>query len=308
MKQLIHSSVLDGVAELRRRFATAAPFRHVVIESFLEPDLCGALASEFPGFDAGQARNELGEIGGKAVHADLRNLGPAYAVLDRLLQSSEFLALISEITGIPKLLYDPEYVGGGTHENLNGQDLDTHVDFNYHPTSRLHRRLNLILFLNPEWETEWGGLLELQKDPALPAAENVIRLVAPMQNRCVIFETTEVSWHGFRRITLPPEKNLSRRSIAVYFYTKERPAGERAPSHGTVYVPRPLPDFVQPGYTLNENDAYELQVQFARRDAQIRYLYEREMEFSRIAQSPAFRMARALTWPLRKVRDALHSR
>lgn len=301
---MIRSSVLNGIADLRKHFATAAPFRHVVIEDFLDPDVCGALVREFPRFDAGQAKNELGEIGRKAVHTKLRDLGPAYASFDRLLQSSEFLGFVSEITAIPKLLYDPEYVGGGTHENLSGQDLDTHVDFNYHPTTRLHRRLNLILFLNPEWEPEWGGLLELQKNPALPPSENSIRSIVPIQNRCVIFETTEASWHGFRRITLPTG-NLSRRSIAVYFYTKERPSEQTASSHGTIYVPRPLPDFVQPGHTLDENDAHELQVQFARRDAQIRYLYEREMEFSRIAQSPAFRMARALTWPLRKVRDAL---
>jgi hypothetical protein len=103
---------------------------------------------------------------------------------------------------------------------------------------------------------------------------------------------------------LPEDKqHLSRRSIAVYFYTTERPSKETAPSHGTIYVQRPVPEFVEAGHLLNEAEVHELQVQFARRDAHIQYLYQRELEFSRIAQSPAFRLARALTWPFRKIRD-----
>ncbi len=300
----IHPEVLKSSAELRKQFGGAQPFRHVVVENFLGPAFCQALSAEFPGFDAAHARNELGEAGGKAVHTDVRELGPAYGQLDQMLQSTEFLSWLSEITGIEKLLYDPQYVGGGTHENRHGQELDSHVDFNFHPATRWHRRLNLIVFLNPEWEPEWGGLLELQKDPALGTQRNQVRRVVPRQNCGVIFETTESSWHGFRRITLPEHKqHMSRRSIAVYFYTRQRPSEETAPSHGTIYVQRPLPDFVRTGHTLADDDVYELQVQFARRDAHIRYLYEREMEFSRIAQSPSFRLARAMTWPLRKLRD-----
>lgn len=302
--QWIDPGVLQRTGELRRRFEQARPFRHLVLEPFFDWEYCRKLCEQFPGFDAARARNELGEAGGKAVHTNLASLGPAYAQFDQMLQSTEFLGWLAEATGIPKLLYDAEYVGGGTHENLHGQDLDTHVDFNYHPATRWHRRLNLIVFLNGEWEAEWGGLLELQKDPALPATENEVATVLPRANCCVIFETTETSWHGFRRIALPADKrHLSRRSIAVYFYTRARPAEETAPGHGTIYVPRPVPDFVQAGHTLVDDEVYELQVQFARRDAQIRYLYDREQEFSRIAQSPSFRLARALTWPLRKLRD-----
>lgn len=291
-------------AGLRTQFESAEPFRYFVVERFLDPAFCDSLAAEFPSFDERQATNELGVSGGKAVRPDLAAIGPAYRRLDDLLRSSEFLSFLSAATGIPKLLYDPEYVGGGTHENRHGQELDTHVDFNYHPRTRLHRRLNLILFLNPEWSPEWGGLLELQRNPA--GADNLVQTVEPLLNRCVLFETTENSWHGFRRIVLPEDKrHLSRRSIAVYFYTKERPREEAAPSHGTVYVQRPPPAFLQPGYTLQPEDVHELQIQFARRDTHIRYLYERELEFSRVAQSPAFRIARALTWPLRKLRDGM---
>jgi 2OG-Fe(II) oxygenase superfamily len=300
---LVRPQVIQDAPSLRRQFQNARPFRYVVIDDFLDPGYCSRLVAEFPSFDIASARNELGQVGGKSVHPDLARIGPAYEHFDRMLQSADFLALMSEITSIPKLLYDPEYVGGGTHENRNGQDLDPHIDFNYHPGTRRHRRLNLIVFLNPEWDPSWGGSLDLSRDPSLPSADDEIATVVPLLNRCVIFETTEHSWHGFKRIALPPGKeHLSRKSIAVYFYTKERPRPETAASHGTIYVQRPLPDHIRAGYTLRDEDMHELNVLLARRDTHIQYLYERELEFTRIAQSPSFRLARMLTWPMRVLR------
>jgi hypothetical protein len=254
----------------------------------------------FPAFDAERARNELGATGGKAVRPDLPALGPAYQRFDELLRSRAFRQWLGDVTGIPGLLYDPTYVGGGTHENLEGQDLDAHVDFNYHPATGLHRRLNLILFLNSEWDESWGGALELHRDPWLPPEEDDVRRILPLANRAVIFETTERSWHGFRRIRLPVEKRgLSRRSIAVYYYTRRRPPAEAAPSHGTVYVPRPLAGNIRPGHTLAEEEVAEIQLLLARRDQLLQHLYRRELEYARMAHSPTARLARALARPLR---------
>jgi len=241
------------------------------------------------------------------VFTDLARVGPAYGNFDRLMRSRELLEFMGRITGIPDLLYDPEYVGGGTHENLDGQDLDPHVDFNYHPRRQWHRRLNLIVFLNPEWEESWGGCLELLRDPWSADGACDAKVVVPIANRAVVFETNERSWHGFRRIRIPREKeNLSRRSIAVYFYTKERPQLETAASHGTVYVQRQLDERIGPGHTLSEDDVEEIRGLVARRDQQIRFLYERELRFSQLiasmTRSPSFRIGRALTWPARALR------
>jgi hypothetical protein len=303
----LHASVIAGAADASQRFATAQPFRHVVIDNFLEPALCQALMAEFPSFDPSRARNEHGETGRKAVFHDMASLGAACRGFDNLMRSPAFLDLIGRITGIPKLLYDPEYIGGGTHENLSGQDLDPHVDFNFHPNRRWHRRLNLILFLNSHWDESWGGCLELIRDPWSANGQASRQLVVPIANRAVIFETTERSWHGFERIQLPPDAPVgSRRSIAVYFYTEDRPAEESAAPHGTVYVQRTLAPQIRTGYTLSEQDVEEIRVLIERRDAQIKFLYERELEFSsfidNLLHSPSFRLGQLLTWPVRAAR------
>ena len=337
MLSVLGASVLDQTAEFKRRFDAAQPFCHVVIDDFLEPSFCRELIDAFPSFPGHAAFNERGELGGKAVVPDIAAIGPAYRAFDSLMKDPQFLALVSEITGIPVLVYDPEYIGGGTHDNQGGQELDVHVDFNYHPSTGMHRRLNLILFLNPEWDESWGGNLELLREPF--ASGDDVKTVIPLANRAVIFETTENSWHGFRRIVLPPGKQTSRRSLAVYFYTKERPARQIAPSHATFYYQRPLPAHIQPGYTLRDEDVLELQILLKRRDTHLKFMYEREQDHSRaleqsqsrmvkmqaneeeatrqlaehiaehqkvlraIDRSPSVRLGKAITWPARKLRS-----
>jgi hypothetical protein len=218
-------------------------------------------------------------VGKKAVHERLVQLGPGFKRFDALVRSPALLDLVGKLTGIPGLLYDPEYYGGGTHENLHGQELDSHVDFNYHPTRRWHRRLNLIIYLNHEWHEAWGGSIDLHTNPWDPE-HDVVQSVLPLFNRCVLFETSERSWHGFRKIALPEDKRaLSRRSVALYFYTRERPPAETFPAHATFYVHRPLPEHLRAGHTLTDADVAELKTLFARRDGWIKFLYQREMEF-----------------------------
>jgi len=269
---MIDPRVIANANALADEFNAAKPFRHIVIENFFTPETCAALLAEFPAFERGNARNEAGQIGSKSTVERIRELGSSYASLDDAIQTPQFLALIGKITGIPELLYDPWYFGGGTHENREGQDLDAHVDFNRHPVERWHRRLNLIVYLNHEWEDAWGGSLELHSDPR--ADDDRVKLVTPLYNRAVIFETTETSWHGFSRIGLPDSrKNLSRRSIALYFYTKERPAEELADTHSTIYVDRPLPERFKPGHMLTEQDVHDLRILLARRDQHNQRLY-----------------------------------
>ncbi len=269
---MISDQGLADAPAAAERFQQREPFRHVVMDGFLQPDIAEALLAEFPKFNPALAINEDGEAGSKSVHERIRALGPTYSRLDDFIQTQDFLGLVSRITGIPGLLYDPHYFGGGTHDNRNGQALDAHVDFNRHPVTHTHRRLNLIIYLNPDWQAEWGGVLELHSDPA--SAHDRITRVVPLFNRAVIFETTEHSWHGFSPINLPATRqDEARRSIALYFYTAQRPADELAATHSTVYVGRPLPDHVVAGVTLAQSDVDEIRSLLQGRDLHIQRLY-----------------------------------
>lgn len=273
----IHSEI----ERYAKSFRNAMPFRHVVIDDFLQPDVASAMLASFPEFEAGHAANEVGEVGRKAVVPRVRELPEPYPQVDAWLQTDAFLDAVSRITGIPGLLYDPDYVDGGTHENVDGAGLNMHVDFNYHPRDQSHRRINLIVYLNPEWEEAWGGALELAGDPWDPADRERISIL-PAFNRAVVFETNEHSWHGFPSINLPADRRqLTRKSFAIYLYSRERPGEEVAPAHATVYVPEPPARHLVPGYTLRDSDATELERRYHRVRNYLRNQYQREQDFSR---------------------------
>jgi len=288
----IRANILAERDAYAAAFASAQPFRHISIDGFLDDDLAQRMLAEFPSFEDKYALNEMGEVGGKAVRMDMDNLPEPYRQLDAYLQTREFLDFVSHVTGIPDLLYDPEYVGGGTHENRDGQGLDQHVDFNFHPGTKWHRRLNLIVYLNPEWELGWGGNLQLQADPWNGDMRGPT--IAPLFNRAVVFETTERSWHGFSPIHLPSEKkSRSRKSFAIYLYTKERPASETAVSHATVYVPDGMPGYLHAGVTLDESHIADLRQRFERMLGQLKFLYDREKNFAAQIESADRALAEA---------------
>jgi len=305
--------------DLGKEFHCNEPFPHLVVDDFFVADFLQALIHSFPPFDVKKATNELGEVGRKAVHENVREIGQVYQQLDDLVKSDEFLRFVSGITMIPDLIYDPEYIGGGTHENLEGQELDPHVDFNYHTSRKWHRRLNLLVYLNPEWGVDWGGAIELHSNPWKPD-ENRVKTILPVANRMVVFETSERSWHGFKQIRFPEErKHLSRKSIALYFYTQERPQEEITAEHGTFYVHRALPEEIREGHTLTESDVQNLQLLLTKRDQWIQFLYSREIKFStdagnkneelrlhkeelkKLQSSWRYRLAKILSWPSQKI-------
>lgn len=280
----IDPRIAERRTALAAEFRAGVPFPHLVFDSFFSADLCARLAAEFPPFERGSSLNEAGKPADKAFVDDVRGLGGAFIELDDLLRSRELLELLGEITGIPDLLYDPDYVGGGTHENRTGQDLDPHVDFNLHPRWGWHRRLNLLVYLNPEWDEKRGGCLELHQDPRLPPAENRIKQVVPLMNRAVLFETSDRSWHGFQAVR-PPRGAASptRRSIAVYYYTKQRPAVHRAPSHATIYVNRPFPEAFRADGPVHGEDVVQVRRLIARRRQHLALIFHREEHLIELA-------------------------
>ncbi|WP_417619072.1 2OG-Fe(II) oxygenase [Parasphingorhabdus sp.] len=204
---------------LRAGYAKASPFPNMVIDNFLSPELAERLSDNFPPPD-------LASVSRISQHQYLKrgyrpsSLGehPSVALL-KAFNSKPMIDLLESLTGHQNLVADPDFVGGGFHEIERGGHLDVHADFNLHPQLQLIRRINLIVFLNRAWDQDWGGALELWPPDMRACAVSVL----PIFNRAVIFDTGKMCFHGHPGpLKLP--KGLTRRSMALYFYSAQTAA------------------------------------------------------------------------------------
>lgn len=201
---------LDAVEDLRQEFRTADPFPLLVIDDFLVPAAAQQLLEEFPAPEAMPHSRDY-VFGNKRELSSLEGSGPGGAALWEALTGPQFASFLSSLAE-RELFVDPAFHGGGFHQGGDGSFLDLHVDFNVHP---LHptwlRTLNVLLYLNRGWEPAFGGELLVKA-----SVDQVPRAISPAYNRAVIMETSDRTFHGYRKMSLPP--GVTRRSIATYAY------------------------------------------------------------------------------------------
>jgi Rps23 Pro-64 3,4-dihydroxylase Tpa1-like proline 4-hydroxylase len=182
------------------------PFPYWVIDGFMKPAEVRAINAEWP--------KEMEVKDGKgSIKRHTTKLPPAAARFAEFMQCGAMIDQLERMTGIKGLIADKTMFGGGLHEIGKGGYLKMHVDFNLLPPD-LYRRVNVLVYLNEDWQDKWGGHLLL--------GENKEISISPIAGRCAIFTTSEQSWHG-HPYPLKCPKNRSRRSMAFYYYTKERP-------------------------------------------------------------------------------------
>ncbi len=197
-----------------QEYQSAHPFAHCVIENFLPEEITERLLKEFPVITDRETKRSQEIYKGLCLPDQLPDSAAFARGLFYSFNSQPFLGFLEELTGIKGLIPDPHFLGGGFHETLSGGRLGIHADFNIHQKLRLRRRINVLVYLNHDWKPEWGGELELWTKDMKAKAKSV----APLFNRCVIFDTDDTSWHGHPdAMTCPLDR--SRKSLALYYYT-----------------------------------------------------------------------------------------
>jgi Rps23 Pro-64 3,4-dihydroxylase Tpa1-like proline 4-hydroxylase len=219
-------------------YINAKPFPHVVFDNFFDPALLEQILGEFPTPEAirWQKFDNAQEI--KLASSKEASFGPMTRLFMYHLNSMTFLNFLSRITGVKNLIPDPGFEGGGLHQILRGGKLGVHADFNKHRDFNLDRRLNLLLYLNKDWREEYGGHLQLF-DRGVTRCE---AKVLPIFNRMMVFGTTDFTFHGHPDPLQCPE-GMTRKSLALYYFSNGRPAEEISGEHSTIFVARDEKDF-----------------------------------------------------------------
>ena len=211
----------------RAHYAAAEPFKHIVLDDFFEREAALCAATAFPPF----ARTALARAFGARVYGGkLPEAVPELRRLVDVLHTERFTRYLEALTGIRDLAPDVGLVGSGIHQGARGSDLHVHADHNTHPDDPTwYRRINVLVYLNPNWERAWDGDLQLWD----AHAGRCVKRVPPLFNRCVIMEVHDRAFHGYDRLRIP--EGETRQSIATYFYTHEPGLSQAARPHGTLF-------------------------------------------------------------------------
>ncbi len=223
-------------AELKAKVRSSTPVPNFCLDNFLDADFAESVLAAYPSYGealkVGRSFDAVNEKG-KVQMTDASTFAGPVAELNRTLASPEFLALLSDVFAMPNLLPDEALVGGGIHQTGPRGHLDVHVDFNFIADRELHRRLNILIYFNKGWKPEYGGDIELW-DAEVKVRE---RSFSPVFNRCVVFETNNISYHGVTAVKCP--EGMSRKSFAAYYYTRQAPPHWTGESFGTIFKARP---------------------------------------------------------------------
>jgi Rps23 Pro-64 3,4-dihydroxylase Tpa1-like proline 4-hydroxylase len=240
---------LEGLAaKYYQDYLNAEPFPHIIIDDFLSTEILDKILEEFPQPGAIDWRSFKNKSEKKLASTSELQMGETIRFLLYQLNSSVFIDFLEKLTGIEGIIPDPHFVGGGLHQIERGGYLKVHVDFNKHTRLKLDRRLNLLLYLNKNWEEEYGGHLQLWDSEMKECHQKIL----PIFNRCVVFSTTDFSYHGHPDPLTCPE-DRTRKSLALYYYSNGRPAEEVSGSdHSTIFKARPDEDLTEKKSTSEE--------------------------------------------------------
>lgn len=233
---------LDQLAEqYAEQYQNNHPFPHIVIDDFFPPEILETILTEYPDPNTIEWQKFDNKFEKKLASTSEQQMGPMTRFLLYQLNSETFINFLEKLTGISGLIPDPHFQGGGLHQIQRGGFLKMHVDFNKNDRLNLDRRLNFLLYLNKDWQEDYGGHLQLWDEKM----ENCEQKILPIFNRCAIFSTTDFSYHGHPEPLTCPEDRC-RRSLALYYYSNGRPAHETSEKgHCTIFRERPGEDLAE---------------------------------------------------------------
>jgi Rps23 Pro-64 3,4-dihydroxylase Tpa1-like proline 4-hydroxylase len=217
-------SDLNLIAENKREeYLSAVPFPNIVFDDFFDSDFLKTVVENFPNLEKiNSSQKYINKNEVKFANNDYKNFPNSIKLLFDFMNSNIFLKFLQKITSIEeKLVVDEELNGGGLHQIKAGGMLKIHTDFNRHPTLALDRRVNILIYLNINWDQTYGGDLELWDKKMKFCGKKIL----PIFNRMVIFSTNDFSNHGHPEPIKCPD-DISRKSIALYYFSKGRPASE----------------------------------------------------------------------------------
>ena len=234
MKYLDLQRLTCKMEEIQNSFKSKLPFRYLIIDNFFPNSVAKSILQSIPLIDHKVWDGKTYMDQKKKFQLSSFEEGTVLGDTFDELNSKQFVNWLEDITGFTDLTGDNSLFGGGLHQTINGGFLNVHIDYNIHPKTKLPRKLNVIVFLNLDWKEEYKGHFELWDLRNSPGT--LMERILPDFNRCVIFETNEISFHGHPSPLSTP-KGVARKSLATYYYSTKPTVKELVQeNHNTIFA------------------------------------------------------------------------
>ena len=208
----------DNFKKAAKQYKNSKPFPYLICKNFLNNNFAKKILNEFPNYSKKNFWHEYNNfIEVKKTCNDWNKFGKNTYRLFSLLNSPKFILSISKYLKIKNLFPDSGLNGGGLHIHKNGGKLNFHLDYSMHPKINFQRKINLLIYITPNWKKSYGGELGFwSHDPKKFAPHRLEKKIVPNFNTAVFFDTTKNSWHGLVN-PIKTKKGIFRKSLAVYY-------------------------------------------------------------------------------------------
>jgi len=227
---LLFNKIVDNKESLRHSWnnPTETTTHHFLIDHLLPDEICTAIYAAFPkdgnGFFSLDSFREK-----KKTSVNLNEYDPILANITYAFQDPKIVGLISEICGFTEIEPDPMLYAGGLSMMFQNDFLNPHLDNSHDGKRNRYRRLNLLYYVSPEWETKNGGNFELWNESRTKA-----KTLTSQTNRLIVMETNKLSWHSVSKVMI----DRPRCCVSNYYFSKISPDNTNY-FHVTSFTGRP---------------------------------------------------------------------
>ncbi len=224
----IFQKLEQSKSALKRDFSTENRINTCYLDDLLNPEDVLEIYNAFPDKENLLQLKDLREH--KYVGIQLDKYNPILEEIIYAFQDARVVKLIAEITGLEELMPDEYLYAGGVSLMEYGCFLNPHLDNSHDKDISNYRVLNLLYYVTPDWQENYGGNLELW-DQTL---KQPCRTIHSKFNRLVIMVTNKSSLHS-----VSPIKHHGRRCCVSNYYFSPKPADSQNYYHVTSFRGRP---------------------------------------------------------------------
>jgi Rps23 Pro-64 3,4-dihydroxylase Tpa1-like proline 4-hydroxylase len=225
---LITARLEPRVEELAEQFQMPGCIRSCQVLDLLPPELAREIHERFPSSEDMVLKRSIKE--NKHVAAQMDAYDPLLEEAVYAFQDARVVSQVARITGLTALEPDEDLYAGGISAMSKGAYLRPHLDNSHDKKRERYRVLNLLYYVTPGWQENFGGSLQLWDD----GPRGSPRTIPSLFNSLVIMLTNRSSWHSVNEVV----HDRRRCCVSNYYFSRVAP-DEQDYFHATTFRGEP---------------------------------------------------------------------